>query len=49
MYTNIPTNELKEIITNILNNNHYINKKEKEDILNTLNMILEQNYLQNNN
>jgi hypothetical protein len=27
MYTNIPTEELKEIITNILNNDQYTNKK----------------------
>jgi nucleoside-specific outer membrane channel protein Tsx len=32
---------------NILNN--HTSKKEKEEILNILNMILEQNYLQNNN
>jgi hypothetical protein len=49
MYTNIPTNELKDIITNILNNDHYTSKKEKEEILNILDIILEQNYLQFNN
>jgi hypothetical protein len=30
MYTNIPTSELKNIITNILNNDHYMSKEEKE-------------------
>jgi hypothetical protein len=52
MYTNIPTNELKYIITNILNNDHYTSKEEKEekeDLLDISDMILEQNYLQQNN
>jgi uncharacterized Rossmann fold enzyme len=48
MYTNIPTNKLKEIITNILNDYH-TNKEEKEELLNILDMILEQNYVQFNN
>jgi hypothetical protein len=48
MYTNIPSKELKEIIIDMLNNNHYTNKKEKE-LLNILDIILEQNYLQFSN
>jgi hypothetical protein len=39
MYTNIPTHELKNIIENILNNNHYISKEEKEELLDVLDMI----------
>jgi hypothetical protein len=49
MYTNIPTYELKHIITNILNNDHYTSKEGKEELLDILDMILEQNYLQHNN
>jgi signal transduction histidine kinase len=49
MYTNIPTNELKNIITNILNNDHYTSKEGKEVSLYILDMIVEQNYLQFNN
>jgi hypothetical protein len=33
MYTNLPTMELKNIIKNILNNDHYTNKEEKEELL----------------
>jgi hypothetical protein len=49
MYTNIPTSELKSITTNILNNDHYTSKEEKEELLYILDMILKQNYLQFNN
>jgi hypothetical protein len=49
MYTNILTNELKYIITNISNNDHYTSKEEKEELLYILDMILKQNYLQFNN
>jgi hypothetical protein len=41
--------ELKNIIKNILNNNHYTSKEEKEELLYILDMILEQKYLQFNN
>jgi hypothetical protein len=49
MYTNILTKELKEIIIDMPNNDHHTNKKEKEELLNILDIILEQNYLQFNN
>jgi sulfur relay (sulfurtransferase) DsrF/TusC family protein len=41
MYTNIPTSELKNIIKTVLNNDHYMSKEEKEELLYKLNMILE--------
>jgi hypothetical protein len=49
MYTNIPTTEINNIIKNILNNEHYTSKEEKEELLHILSMILKQNYLQFNN
>jgi hypothetical protein len=49
MYTNIPTYELKNIIENIIYNNHYTSKEQKEELLYILDTILEQNYLPFNN
>jgi hypothetical protein len=46
MYTNIPTLELKNIIKNIIDQNHNMSNAEKDELLNLLNLILEQNYFQ---
>jgi hypothetical protein len=39
MYTNIPTSELKNIIKNILNSDHYVSKDEKEELSRLLNIF----------
>jgi RNase adaptor protein for sRNA GlmZ degradation len=44
MYTNIPTTEVKNIISDLLNKNNK-NEEEKKEILNLLDIVLEQNYL----
>lgn len=49
MYTNIPTSELVNIIRNILNSDYSTSKEEKDELVNLVNMILEQNYFQFNN
>jgi hypothetical protein len=46
MYTNIPTLELKNIIKNIIDQNHNMSNAENDKLLNLLNLILEQNYFQ---
>jgi hypothetical protein len=48
MYTNIPTNELPNIIGNILNKNHIIPHESKIEINNLLSIILQQNYITHN-
>ena len=45
MYTNIPTNELPNIILNLCNNN-YINPTTQPEILHLCSKILKQNYFQ---
>jgi hypothetical protein len=45
MYMNIPTNEVRNIINEILNR-YNVKKIVKEEILNLLNVILEQNCIQ---
>jgi hypothetical protein len=47
MYTNIPTKDVRNIINEILNRNN-VKEIAKEEILNLLNVILEQNYIQTN-
>jgi hypothetical protein len=49
MYTNIPTTEVKELIANILNRNPHFDKERKEELINLVNIVLEQNYLEYNN
>jgi hypothetical protein len=44
MYTNIPIHEVKCIVNTILEKNTA--KEEKKEILDLLNVILEQNYIQ---
>jgi hypothetical protein len=46
MYTNIPTPELKDIIKDIIDQNCSMGNVEKDELLNSLNLILEQNYFQ---
>jgi hypothetical protein len=46
MYTNIPTSELKNVIKNIVDQNHNMSNIENDELLNLLNFILEQNYFQ---
>jgi hypothetical protein len=46
MYTNIPIREVKNITGNIIDKDNNISQKMKEEILNLLNIILEQNYIQ---
>jgi hypothetical protein len=43
MYTNIPTNELLDIINSVYNNN-YIERNLKHDILKLSKIIMDQNY-----
>jgi hypothetical protein len=47
MYKNIPTKDVRNIISEILNRNN-IKEIAKEEILNLLNVILWQNYIQIN-
>jgi hypothetical protein len=47
MYTNIPTTEVRNIINEVLNMNN-IKEVEKEEILNLIHVVLEQNYIQIN-
>jgi hypothetical protein len=47
MYTNIPTNEVRNTINEILNRNN-VKEEVKEEILDLLNVILEQNDIQIN-
>jgi hypothetical protein len=46
MYTNIPKMDTVNIINNILKNNPAINKNNREEIVHTLQVIIEQNYFQ---
>jgi hypothetical protein len=48
MYTNIPTSELKTIIENIMTYDNHMSMEEKEELLMTLNMIIQQSYFQFN-
>ena len=48
MYTNIPTNELFNIIENIIAKNQNISHETKIEINNLLKLILEQNYFEHN-
>ena len=46
MYTNIPTDEVRNIIKDLMNRNYNRkNEEEKNEILNLLDIVLEQNYV----
>jgi hypothetical protein len=45
-YTHIPIHEVQNIVENILNKNHYTSQETKIYIKNLLNIILEQNYIE---
>jgi hypothetical protein len=49
MYTNIPTPELVNVIKNIMNCDYSTNMDEKDELVNLVNKILEQNYFHFNN
>jgi hypothetical protein len=46
MYTNIPIREVESIVKNIVEKNTAM--EEKKEILDPLNVIIEQNYVQDN-
>jgi hypothetical protein len=48
MYTNIPMHEVKSKTKYIINKNNNISKEMKKKIIDLLNVILKQNYTQNN-
>jgi hypothetical protein len=48
MYTNIPIHEVRNIVNDIINKNHYIAQATKNEIKNLLNVITEQNYIEHN-
>jgi hypothetical protein len=47
MYTNIPTKDVRNTVNELLNRNN-VKETENEEILDLLNVILEQNYIQIN-
>jgi predicted transcriptional regulator len=46
MYTNIPREEIKHIVNNVIKNNYGINEKIQNEIAQILEVVLEQNYFQ---
>jgi hypothetical protein len=48
MYTNTPIHEVQGIVGNNIDKNNNISREEKEEIINLLNTILEQNYIEHN-
>jgi hypothetical protein len=48
MYANIPVQEMKSIVKNIIERNNNTSKEAKNEILDLLNVTLEQNCIQHN-
>jgi hypothetical protein len=48
MYTNIPVQEVQNIVGNIIDKNYHIPQPTKSEIKNLLNTITEQNYIEHN-